>query len=91
MVQGDALHRQPEPNRTPVRAGAQCGNVGVGARVAVAAVAEGQPRGWWRQAHESGTLLAPLVGKKLGYTQVNKNFHNISLGQGQEVGWNNLY
>ena len=25
------------------------------------------------------------LGKKLGYTSVNKNFHNISLGQGQEV------
>ena len=25
------------------------------------------------------------LGKKLGYTHVNKNFHNISLGQGQEV------
>ena len=25
------------------------------------------------------------LGKQLGYTQVNKNFHNVSLGQGQEV------
>ena len=25
------------------------------------------------------------LGKKLGYTQVDKNFHNVSLGQGQEV------
>ena len=25
------------------------------------------------------------LGKKLGYTAFNKNFHNISLGQGQEV------
>lgn len=26
-----------------------------------------------------------LPGKKLGYTFDNKNFHNVSLGQGQEV------
>lgn len=26
-----------------------------------------------------------LSGKKLGYTFDNKNFHNVSLGQGQEV------
>ena len=25
------------------------------------------------------------LGKTLGYTQVNKNFHNVSLGQGQEI------
>merc|ERR1719483_607899 len=25
------------------------------------------------------------LGKKLGYTQMDKNFHNVSLGQGQEV------
>ena len=25
------------------------------------------------------------LGKKLGFTQVDKNFHNVSLGQGQEV------
>ena len=25
------------------------------------------------------------LGKKLGYTGANKNFHNVSLGQGQEV------
>ena len=25
------------------------------------------------------------LGKKLGFTQVKKNFHNVSLGQGQEV------
>ena len=25
------------------------------------------------------------LGKKMGFTQVNENFHNISLGQGQEV------
>ena len=25
------------------------------------------------------------LGKKMGYTQMNKNFHNVSLGQGQEV------
>ncbi len=25
------------------------------------------------------------LGKKLGFTQANKNFHNVSLGQGQEV------
>ena len=24
------------------------------------------------------------LGKKLGYTQLDKNFHNVSLGQGQE-------
>lgn len=26
-----------------------------------------------------------LAGRKLGYTFDNKNFHNVSLGQGQEV------
>lgn len=26
-----------------------------------------------------------LLGKKLGYTFNNQNFHNVSLGQGQEV------
>jgi len=26
-----------------------------------------------------------LSGKKLGYTFNNRNFHNVSLGQGQEV------
>ena len=25
------------------------------------------------------------LGKKLGFTVDNKNFHNVSLGQGQEV------
>ena len=25
------------------------------------------------------------LGKKSGYTQMDKNFHNVSLGQGQEV------
>lgn len=30
-------------------------------------------------------LLCFLSGKKLGYTFDNKNFHNVSLGQGQEV------
>ena len=25
------------------------------------------------------------LGKKLGFTIDNKNFHNVSLGQGQEV------
>ena len=25
------------------------------------------------------------LGKKLGYTCGNKNFHNVSLGQGQEI------
>jgi dynein heavy chain len=25
------------------------------------------------------------LGKKLGYTTTDKNFHNVSLGQGQEV------
>ena len=25
------------------------------------------------------------LGKKLGYTGAHKNFHNVSLGQGQEV------
>ena len=25
------------------------------------------------------------LGKKLGYTQMDKNFHNVSLGQGQEI------
>lgn len=30
-------------------------------------------------------LLCFLTGKKLGYTYYNKNFHNVSLGQGQEV------
>ena len=25
------------------------------------------------------------LGKKLGYTGTNKNFHNVSLGKGQEV------
>lgn len=29
--------------------------------------------------------LCFLTGKKLGYTFDNKNFHNVSLGQGQEV------
>lgn len=27
----------------------------------------------------------PLAGRKLGYTFNNQNFHNVSLGQGQEV------
>ena len=27
-----------------------------------------------------------MLGKKMGYNVENKNFHNISLGQGQEVG-----
>lgn len=27
----------------------------------------------------------PLSGKKLGYTFNNRNFHNVSLGQGQEI------
>lgn len=26
-----------------------------------------------------------VLGKKLGYTFNNRNFHNVSLGQGQEV------
>lgn len=26
-----------------------------------------------------------ILGKKLGYTFNNRNFHNVSLGQGQEV------
>lgn len=26
-----------------------------------------------------------LLGRKLGYTFDNRNFHNVSLGQGQEV------
>jgi len=26
-----------------------------------------------------------IHGKKIGFTEDNKNFHNISLGQGQEV------
>lgn len=30
-------------------------------------------------------LLFFLSGRKLGYTFDNKNFHNVSLGQGQEV------
>ena len=25
-----------------------------------------------------------VLGRKLGYTQENKKFHNVSLGQGQE-------
>ncbi len=25
------------------------------------------------------------LGKRLGFTQVDKNFHNVSLGQGQEI------
>ena len=25
------------------------------------------------------------LGKKLGFTMDNKNFHNVSLGQGQEI------
>ena len=25
------------------------------------------------------------LGKKLGYSTMNKNFHNVSLGQGQET------
>ena len=32
-----------------------------------------------------------MLGKKMGFITENKNFHNISLGQGQEVGWPNLY
>merc|ERR1719412_1537583 len=28
---------------------------------------------------------AEALGKKLGFTRAKKNFHNISLGQGQEV------
>lgn len=31
------------------------------------------------------TTLFFLLGKKLGYTFNNRNFHNVSLGQGQEV------
>lgn len=30
-------------------------------------------------------LVCFLSGKKLGFTFDNKNFHNVSLGQGQEV------
>uniref|UniRef100_A0A7N8YQ50 Dynein, axonemal, heavy chain 9 n=1 Tax=Mastacembelus armatus TaxID=205130 RepID=A0A7N8YQ50_9TELE len=30
-------------------------------------------------------LVSCLSGKKLGYTFDNKNFHNVSLGQGQEI------
>ena len=30
-------------------------------------------------------LLCFLSGKRLGYTFDDKNFHNVSLGQGQEV------
>lgn len=30
-------------------------------------------------------LICFLSGKKLGYTFDNKNFHNVSLGQGQEI------
>lgn len=30
-------------------------------------------------------LVCFLSGKKLGYTFDNRNFHNVSLGQGQEV------
>lgn len=34
-------------------------------------------------------MSCPLIpynaGRKLGYTFDNKNFHNVSLGQGQEV------
>lgn len=30
-------------------------------------------------------LWALLAGRKLGYTFDNGNFHNVSLGQGQEV------
>lgn len=30
-------------------------------------------------------LLCFPTGKKLGYTFDNRNFHNVSLGQGQEV------
>ena len=32
-----------------------------------------------------------MLGKKMGFITENKNFHNISLGQGQEVGWPSLY
>ena len=35
-----------------------------------AALAEGQPRGRWPNAHEPHTLLAPLVGTKLGHSGV---------------------
>lgn len=31
------------------------------------------------------TALFSLLGKKLGYIFNNRNFHNVSLGQGQEV------
>ena len=31
------------------------------------------------------TLVCFVSGKKLGFTFDNKNFHNVSLGQGQEV------
>lgn len=30
-------------------------------------------------------LVSSPSGKKLGFTFDNKNFHNVSLGQGQEV------
>ena len=35
-----------------------------------------------RGANDNSMLLS---GKKLGYTFNNRNFHNVSLGQGQEV------
>lgn len=35
-----------------------------------------------RDGNDNSTLL---LGKKLGYTFNNRNFHNVSLGQGQEV------
>ena len=41
----------------------------------------------WRTAGGSagGWQLSEALGKKMNYTVTNKNFHNISLGQGQEV------
>ena len=47
---------------------APCAETDEGA--APGAVAEGQPRGRWANAHEPHTLLAPLVGSKLGHSGV---------------------
>ena len=42
---------------------------------------------WWTLNGISGNNdhSLPLLGRKLGYTFNNRNFHNVSLGQGQQV------
>lgn len=51
-------------------------------------IISGHSLGAWYCIHKAG-LACPQdvesLGRKLGYTLDNGNFHNVSLGQGQEV------